>query len=84
MMIENHAEQEVLESVSFARSQTVDLHQITFAKECARPYLVGLGSYARCLQIIDLNRQEAPHALPHTRQIKLCDASLSKLHFLVD
>ena len=46
------------DEVSFARSQDVDLYQVTFAKDSAWPFLVELGSTARCIQFVDLNKNE--------------------------
>jgi len=55
------------EEVSFSRSQTVDLYQVTFAKDSAWPFLVELGTSARCIQFIDLNRNMQTFELPYTR-----------------
>ena len=46
------------DSVGFARSQDVDLYQVTMAKDSTWPFLVELGTSARCVQFIDLNRNE--------------------------
>ena len=73
----------VPDEISFARSQDVDLYQVTFAKDSAWPFLVELGTNARCVQFIDLNRNEQSFNLPHTFQIKTCDESLNKLQFLM-
>ena len=48
----------VADDVSFSRSQDVDLYQVTLAKDSAWPFLVELGTSARCVQFIDLNRNE--------------------------
>ena len=72
------------DAVSFARSQDVDLYQVTFAKDSAWPFLVELGSSARCLQFVDLNRNEQSFNLPYTPQIKLCEETLSRLKYLID
>ena len=37
------------DEISFARSQDVDLYQVTFAKDSAWPFLVELGTNARCV-----------------------------------
>ena len=43
-------------NISFARSQDVDLYQVTFARDSARPFFVELGCTARCVDFIDLNK----------------------------
>ena len=73
-----------VDEVSFARSQDVDLYQVTLAKDSAWPFLVEMGSEARCIQFVDLNRNEQSFNLPYTPQIKACDETLQKLKYLID
>jgi hypothetical protein len=70
--------------VSFARSLDVDLYQITFTKDSSRPFIVELGTKARCLQFIDLNREEQVFKLPYAKQLTTCDDALRQLKFLIN
>ena len=45
---------------------------------------MGLGTTARCLQFIDLNKHEQSFELPYTQQIKQADDALGRLMFLKD
>jgi hypothetical protein len=73
-----------LNPISLARSEDIDLYQITMTKDSAHPFLVELGTHARCLQFIDLNRHTQSFKLPHTLQIKQCEETLIKLNNLLD
>ena len=57
---------------------------MTLAKDSAWPFLVEMGSEARCIQFVDLNRNEQSFNLPYTPQIKACDETLQKLKYLID
>jgi len=60
------------------------LYQITFTKDSAQPFLVELGTKAKCMQFIDLNREEQVFKLPYAKKLTQCDEALRDLKFLMN
>jgi len=46
--------------------------------------LVELGSHAKYLQFIDINRDEQVYKLPYVKQLNQCDEALRELKFLMN
>ena len=62
-----------------ARSVDIDLYQMTFTKDSAYPFLIELGTNAKHLQFIDINKNEQVFKLPFAKQLNSSEESLRQL-----
>jgi hypothetical protein len=65
------------------RSETMKLYQLKVQKDEAWNVMNEFGEIGYA-QFVELNKDEAPHSLPFTRQVKTCEESERKLQFLLD